>query len=130
MALPQIYRLKSQRDFSLVYQQGKRFRSPHLLLRLRSHQPYLPAQGNSSSGTANLPSRLGVSISQKVAKRAVVRNRIRRQIHAAYCHLSPQVARGWDFVLSVYPEAVECDYWQFLQELKQLLTDAEVLYEH
>jgi ribonuclease P protein component len=31
-------------------------------------------------------------------------------------------------VIVVRPSAVECDYWQFLQELEQLLIDAEVVH--
>ena len=73
------------------------------------------------------PSQIGISISLKVSKRAVVRNRIKRQIRAALRHLLPRLTPGWKLVIIVRPQAVECDYLQFLQELEQLLLDAEVL---
>ena len=73
------------------------------------------------------PSQIGISISLKVSKRAVVRNRIKRQIRAALRQLLPGIAYGWKLVIIVRPQAVECDYFQFLQELEQLLLDAEVL---
>lgn len=73
------------------------------------------------------PTQLGISISHKVSKKAVVRNRIRRQIQSAFQHLLPQISEGWQLVVVVRPDAVQCDYWQFLQELKQLLIDAEVI---
>jgi ribonuclease P protein component len=40
--------------------------------------------------------------------------------------LLPQISGGWQLVIVVKPNATECDYGQFLQELKQLLTSAEV----
>lgn len=73
------------------------------------------------------PCQIGISISLKVSKRAVVRNRIKRQIRAALRQLLPRITSGWKFVVIVRPQAVECDYFQFLQELEQLLLDAEVL---
>jgi ribonuclease P protein component len=74
-----------------------------------------------------LATRIGISISQKVHKRAVIRNRIKRQLRAICRQLLPRFAQGWDLVITVHPQALQCDYQQFLQELEQLLTDAEVL---
>lgn len=74
-----------------------------------------------------MSTRFGVSISQKVSKRSVVRNRIKRQLKAAFRQLLPLLDPGWLLVIVVRPEAVQCDYEQFLQELKQLLVDAEVI---
>ncbi|HBB33613.1 MAG TPA: ribonuclease P protein component [Cyanobacteria bacterium UBA8803] len=76
------------------------------------------------------PSLIGISISQKVSKKAVVRNRIKRQIRAALRQLLPRLSAGWQLVLVVRPTAVGCDYAQFLQELEQLLVEAEVLNGH
>lgn len=73
------------------------------------------------------PTCIGISISQKVSKRAVIRNRIKRQIRAAFRQLLPRIQDGWWLVVVVRPEAVQCDYGQFLRELEQLLADAEVL---
>lgn len=74
------------------------------------------------------PTRIGISISLKVSKKAVVRNRIKRQIRAILRHLLPQISPGWNLVVVVRPGASECDYAQFLRELKQLLAEAEVLH--
>lgn len=77
-----------------------------------------------------LPARIGISISQKVSKRAVIRNRIKRQICAALRRFLPQLAPGWQLVIVVKPGAIQCDYEEFLRELEQLLTSAEVLDGH
>lgn len=78
------------------------------------------------------PTKLGISVSTKVSKRAVIRNRIKRQIRAAFRSLLPQIAPGWRLIIVVQPRAVgeKCDYQQFLQELEQLLTKAEAIDGH
>jgi ribonuclease P protein component len=76
------------------------------------------------------PARVGISISQKVSKRAVVRNRIRRQLQAILQQYLPYIPSGWRLVIVVKPGATECRYEQFLQELKQLLINAEVINGH
>jgi ribonuclease P protein component len=90
----------------------------------------LPEPGGICSLDGLPPTRLGVSISQKVSKRAVVRNRIKRQIQAAFRCLLPKLPPGWQLVVVVKPNAIECDYEEFLRELKQLLVNAEVLNGH
>jgi ribonuclease P protein component len=75
-----------------------------------------------------LPTQIGISISQKVSKRAVVRNRIKRRLKAAFRQLLPALAPGWWLVVIVRPEAIQCEYPEFLQELKQLLADTEVFH--
>lgn len=100
-----------------MYQKGERFHAAALGLRTyrQSNQRY---------------SRFGISISQKVSKRAVVRNRIKRQLRSALRQLLPELVPGWDVVIVVYPDAQECDYLQFLQQLKQLLAKARIIHGH
>ncbi|WP_421658174.1 ribonuclease P protein component [Leptothermofonsia sp. ETS-13] len=137
MALPKANRLRQREDFNRVYQKGDRRRSRHLTL-VALKQPvcdHPPFEGASATqkpfGLNHLPpTRIGVSISQKVSKRAVVRNRIKRQIQAALYQLLPAFPSGWSLVIVVHPSAVQCDYIQFLRELEQLLMDAEVLNGH
>ena len=78
------------------------------------------------------PVRIGVSISTKVSKKAVVRNRLKRQITAILYELLPKLAPEWRLVVVVKPTAVqqECGSKQFLQELEQLLVKAEVIDGH
>lgn len=90
-------------------------------------QPELKSQNPPETLTANQPTRVGISISLKVSKKAVIRNRIKRQIRAGLREFLPRISLGWDLVLIVRPSAVECNYRQLLQELEQLLAQAEVL---
>jgi ribonuclease P protein component len=117
LALPKANRLKQRRDFNAVYQRGLRRNSTNLALRaLRPRHKEEPP-----------PSQIGISISKKVSKHAVVRNRIKRQIRVALRQLIPRIPPGWKVVIVVRGSAIECDYFQFLQELEQLLVDAEVI---
>ncbi len=122
MALPKAHRLRRRQEFDTVYRRGRRHHASHLLLRV------VP----SPEGASDLPApiRVAVVVSQKVHKRAVIRNRIRRQILAGFQTLLPRLSPGRLLVITVKPAALECDYHKFLQELEQLLAKAEVLDGH
>lgn len=135
MALPKANRLKSRKDFQAVFREGIRRHGSYLTLRalkpLCSTKPSLDiaTQTTPATNSAHLAStRIGISISTKVSKRAVVRNRIKRQIAAALHNLLPKLSPGWRLVVIVKPTAVEskCVSPEFLQELEQLLAQAEV----
>jgi ribonuclease P protein component len=122
MALPRHYRLKQRKEFSKVYRLGLRCSSSHLILR---------ALRLNVSTTDGFPhSQVGVSVSQKVSKKAVVRNRIKRQIQSAMLALMSRVPPGWHLVIVVRPDAIRCEYSQFLQELEQLLIKAGIINGH
>lgn len=126
MGLPKVNRLH-RRDFQTVYQQGFSRYSSHLKLKA------LPARGNSriEEGQQQLPaSQFGITISRKICKKAVDRNRVKRQLRAALQQLLPQIARGWKMIFVVKPRATECKYEHFLRELEQLLSQAEALDGH
>lgn len=120
--LPPANRLRQSRDFTTVYQGGVRRSSRYLALRA------LPARN--ASGSNSQPTRIGIVVSQKVSKRAVERNRIKRQIRSACRQLLPSLLPGWSVVLVVRHSALECEYREILRELKQLLAEAEVLSGH
>lgn len=131
MGLPKAHRLKRREEFNRIYQKGTRFKADCFTLRVlpRFHST-ARAIVSSSPKPLDLPTRIGITISLKVDKRAVVRNRIRRQIQAIFRHFLPRLSSGWDVLVVVHPKASQCDYLQFLQKLEQLLLDAEVLNGH
>jgi ribonuclease P protein component len=137
VALSKANRLRSRQDFNAVYRKGKRRKSSYLTVIVLRRLPLKDSkQRNGSTGqgatveSALQPTRVGISISQKVSKRAVVRNRLKRWIKVAARSLLPKFSTGWDVVVIVQPEATQCDYRQFLQELEQLLINAEVCDGH
>lgn len=123
VALAKVHRLRHWRDFQFAYQQGRRYSGQFFtLFRLKQYSPK-----DKPPAPIPLPSRVGVSISQKVSKKAVIRNLIKRQILAGFQTLLPDLVPGWRLVIVVKPRAVGCNYGDFLRELKQLLAQAEVL---
>ena len=136
MPLPKANRLKSRKDFQAVFREGTRRHGSYLTLRaLQPSSSKVPSMEAAittqpSAELVNVAStRIGISISTKVSKRAVVRNRLKRQIAAALYQLLPKLLPGWRLVVIVKPTAAqqECVREQFLQELEQLLAQAEVL---
>ncbi|MGH8001468.1 MAG: ribonuclease P protein component [Brasilonema sp.] len=139
MALPKVNRLKSRRDFQVVFREGIRRHALHLTLRALRPSPSskascdAPPESVKTQSTKQItPAQIGISISTKVSKRAVVRNRLKRQIAAAFYQLLPKISPGWRLVVIVKPTAadIKCVTQQFLQELEQLLEQAEVFNGH
>ena len=128
MALPKAYRLKSRQDFQAVFREGIRRHSSHFTL--RALKPTLLTEP--SLDTDPPATKIGIAISTKVSKRAVVRNKIKRQMTAALHKLLPKLVPGWRLVLIVKPTTTEseCKTQKFLQELEQLLAQTEVLNGH
>ena len=133
--LPQANRLRNWRDFKAVYQKGIRRSGHHLTVRGLQlprvlNEDSLSWDNSQVNRLSPPPTRIGISVSQKVSKKAIVRNRLKRQIRAALRQLLPRLTPGWHVIVGVRPSALECEYAQFLQELEQLLVDTEVINGH
>ncbi len=119
MGLPQANRLKHRQDFEAVYKRGKRYSDSHLtLITLTSEQQEVKA------------SKFGISISLKVSKKAVIRNRLKRQIRGVLRSVLEEITPGWRVIIIVKPKAIECKYEHFLRELKELLIKARIINGH
>ena len=127
MALSKQNRLGSSRDFGRVHRQGKRGATQNLAIRALKHRKHLSADGHPSAllcaSRHDMESQFGISISRKVSKRAVVRNRIKRQIKAAIREQISQLQSGWQVVIVVRAAAVECEFDDFLRELEYLFKE-------
>ncbi len=123
MGLPKAHRLRNRQDYRAVYEQGIRRYSPHLTLIAL----LMPKQLGAVSTTATM---FGISISKKVSKKAVVRNRIKRQIKGIIRTNLQAIAPGWKVVIVVKPKAIECKYEHFLRELEKLLKQAKIINGH
>jgi ribonuclease P protein component len=129
VGLPKVNRLKHWKDFRKVYQQGTRYSSPHLTL-LALPDSRSQKQIEALEALELVKTRIGISIGQKVSKKAVIRNRIKRQIRAICSRLLPEIESGWQVIIVVRPSALECKYEHFLRELKQLLVKANIINGH
>jgi ribonuclease P protein component len=120
VGLPNKHRLKHWRDFRTVYQQGNRHHGSYLILRALS-------ASETEMQSHHLPTRIGISISTKVSKKAVQRNSIKRRIKGALRELLPRINDGWQIVIVVKAQAIECKYADFLRELEQLLIKSKII---
>ena len=119
MGLPKPHRLRDRKDYRAVYAQGIRRYSPHLtLIALANHD---------SCCKCLLQTTFGISISKKVSKKAVVRNRIKRQLKGAIRTYLKEIEPGWKVVIVVKPKAIECKYEHFLRELEELLKQTKII---
>lgn len=121
MGLPQDYRLRYRDNFKAIYQQGKRYNGTHLVVIALS-------ESSEANQSLLVPTRFGISISQKVSKKAVIRNRIKRQIRGAIRELLREVRPRWKVIIVVRPSALQCNYEHFLRELKQLFIQSGVIH--
>ncbi len=121
MGLPKGHRLKHWQDFKSVYKKGLRFHGRSLVLLALQETP-APTQ----IGTTQI----GISISRKVSKKAVVRNRIKRRLRHCCLRFLPDIKPGWKMIIVVRHGAIACEYEDFLRELEKLLIQAEVLDGH
>ena len=119
MGLQKAHRLTNRKDYRAVYRRGIRRYSPYITL-----IALLEPQDETATPR---PTMFGISISKKVSKKAVVRNRIKRQIKAAIRDRLKTVAPGWKVVIVVKPKAIECKYEHFLRELEELLKQTKII---
>lgn len=103
--LPQAHRLRFDSDIKTLFTRGKSVFGSWVGMKFRKNE--FPV------------SRFAVVAGVKVSKKAVVRNRLKRQVRAIIQEILPQVALGYDVLLFLKPSGVERSF----QELKsQVLT--------
>lgn len=95
-------RLTKGSDFKQVYGSGKSI-ADRLLVLYR-----LPCEGEL---------RLGISVSKKVQKGSVGRNRLKRLVRESFRQLSPRLRRGYHLIVIVRVAAKNATYEQLLQSL-------------
>lgn len=78
----------------------------------------------------NSPVRIGISISKKVAKRAVDRNRVKRLVKEVVRQWIGQLPSGQDVVIIARSASVELNYRQTEQSLHHLFTKSRLLKQH
>ena len=111
--LPVPNRLRRREDFTLVYAKGDRHYGKYLKLRVYN--------------TKNLEAsvQVGIVVSKKYSKKAVVRNRIRRQLRAIFRTFLPQLKQGFQIVITVVAVSCMPSYLELQEDLTNLLIKAQ-----
>jgi ribonuclease P protein component len=108
--LPKIHRFASRKDFAEVKENGRlvpgRFWGMLILKR-----------------EDNLPSRFGFVVSKKIDKRAVVRNRLRRQLAGAILTSLPEIKPGWGIIFLTKRSLVGQGFAEIKSEMGRCLKE-------
>ena len=110
---PRCAHLRTSAQFQAVFGEGSRISGTCFRLHAR-----LPADADQA--------RLGVTVSKRVDKRAVGRNRVRRQIKESFRLLRHSLVPG-DYVVLARPEAAKADGGTLRAELLSLFERARTL---
>lgn len=105
--LPKEKRLRSERDFKRVYQKGSFFS-----LRFFNVN-YIP---NKLGLT-----RLAFVVNKKAAKKAVVRNTLKRAFREVFRSLYSNIPAGYDIVINIRPEAIGAKQPEIAAEAKKFI---------
>lgn len=107
------YRVTKKKDFEKVFKFGYFFSEK--FISVKTAENGLPL------------SRFGFIVSLKVSKKAVIRNKTRRQLQEVIRLHLKDVKRGFDIVVMAKPEIIGKDYWEIEQALLGVLSKAELM---
>ncbi|MEK7584410.1 MAG: ribonuclease P protein component [Patescibacteria group bacterium] len=110
--LPAAHRLRSEESFKRLMQRGRRYFSRALVARVVA--------------TKEPTTRVGFVVSVKVAKKAVLRNTIKRRLREIVRKELPRIRNGYDVALIAKNEAARYDYWALREEVISLFTHAGI----
>ncbi len=121
MVLPKHMRLKGHKCFDFIYKKGTRFYSTSMVLRVTNANTKLYFKGIDSQIKPFV--KCAVSISNKVSKKSVTRNKLRRLFHH---HLARRLSNMiqekevWAFI-SLKPSCMKISESDLLKECDKLL---------
>ncbi len=124
MVLPKHMRLKGHRCFDFLYRDSSRFFSSSMVLRVAKANTKLQSKVTNSEVKHSI--KCAISISNKVSKKSVTRNKLRRLFHQ---HLSLRLSKItpdkeiWAFI-SLKPSCMKNSNISLLNECDKLLTKA------
>lgn len=113
--LKKIYRITKKKEFDSIFSQGKSRQIEELGVKLLAN-----------GLTFN---RLGVIISNKVSKSAVVRNTIKRRIRINFYHLLPKLKIGYDIVVVTRPSVAKLAGQELNERMINLFKGLRIYHE-
>ncbi|MFH1536483.1 MAG: ribonuclease P protein component [Patescibacteria group bacterium] len=104
--LPRKNRLRLQKDFTYIFKKGRTINSSALLIK--------------SIKTQAPNNRFGIIISNKISKKAVERNKIRRRIKSWINKNQTKIKKGFDIIIITKKNILNYSYLETEQELLQM----------
>lgn len=106
-------RIKKKKDFDLIFKKGASFKNSFLILRVIKN---------------NLDqTRFGFVVSQKVSKKAVVRNKIRRRLSEVIKNGFKNTKTGIDIIFISLPGIDKKEFSEIKEAVRDLLAKAKCL---
>jgi ribonuclease P protein component len=105
--LPKINRIKKKKDFEIIFKNSKNLRSNLFILKIKKNNLGLD--------------RFGLVVSQKVSKRAVIRNKVRRRLAEAIKTEIENIETGLDLVLVALPGIEKEGFPEIKESVKNAL---------
>ena len=106
-------RLKKKKDFEKLFKEGKSFKEKFLVLKINKN--------NLSNN------RFGFIVSKKISKKAVVRNKIKRQLREIIRKEIKNYQKGFDVAVIALPDIVLKDFKEITQALESVLKKIKIL---
>lgn len=110
--LPQQYRLKKKKDFERVFKKGKGLKETFLFLKFKKNKLQ--------------ESRFGFLVSQKVSKKAVERNKVKRRLRELIRLKLPEIKKGIDIVLITKPGLEKKNFQEMEEMVNKLFKKAKL----
>ncbi len=113
--LPKINRLKNKKDFDRVFKEGSGFKNNFLAIKI--------VKNNIDA------SRFGFVVSQKVSKKAVIRNKIKRRLREIVKKNLDGFKNGIDVVLVVFSSLNDKDFLETQKITNDLFKKSGIIIE-
>ncbi len=111
--LPREYKLKRDNDFKKVFKQGRYYRGDFIGVKfLRNNLEF---------------SRFAFVVGLKISKKAVIRNKIRRQLEEIVRLNFDQIKKSFDLVVMVESRIIKEDYQRIEQELVNIFKKTKLI---
>jgi ribonuclease P protein component len=117
-SLGPLHRIKKRKDFIRIQKSGTKYRSKHFLVAV---SPRIP------STDKVIESRIGITITTKVDKRAVKRNLVKRRVRELFRTHRAKITRPVDIVVIAFNGATELTFYDTYKELSQVLVKGGVI---
>lgn len=111
--LPQINRIKRKKDFEIIFKNGLNFKDSFLVLKVSKNNLEI--------------TRFGFIISQKVSKKAVIRNKIRRRLSGIIWSNFKEIKKGIDIVIICLPGLEKKDFLELKNSVNKIFKKAKIL---
>ncbi|MFA6422482.1 MAG: ribonuclease P protein component [Candidatus Buchananbacteria bacterium] len=107
------FRLSKEGDFKQVFSRGQKIFGKVFIIRL------LPNLANNS--------RICIIVSNKISKKATVRNKLKRQVKEVIRQYLPRFRDNFDIIITALPPSLELDYGQLAAEIIQGLQRSKII---